>query len=371
MKNSAKTNFYLVWAILLTAILLVPTVYCGISIYENRALQSTEISMYVTQFEKPKLGFTSLKGKLSFEIDESLTAPLQEVSNSTGVPKSYFGFCVYLSEDDTKLSTPKILAVGVKDGAFEGGIIFPTDNNFFVASRNGVFAKNPESWVSTDWSNLSRYFRIWKNQSVQNIAGSLDGFEFLEFLPESETIDGPMASWSFDDAQIVAYPDRMDYTAVSSTLGLMFDNPHFPLIPPLIYLAIYALLSLLGFVMLWKNSFYDAAFALLATLPAIIVVGGASYLGLVYLPVDAYPLLSLASYIAAGLLWSIPLLLLWGAFGVDKSFGLFWLFLALVYCVTILDKFFPYVWVGFLAAIGVTVVILAIRVPVDNRDIRL
>ncbi|HOO97847.1 MAG TPA: hypothetical protein PL019_08855, partial [Caldisericia bacterium] len=97
MKNSAKTNFYLVWAILLTAILLVPTVYCGISIYENRALQSTEISMYVTQFEKPKLGFTSLKGKLSFEIDESLTAPLQEVSNSTGVPKSYFGFCVYLS----------------------------------------------------------------------------------------------------------------------------------------------------------------------------------------------------------------------------------------------------------------------------------
>lgn len=370
MKNY-KVNGFLVAAIVVAFVLLCATVYGGYLIFdiEETAIEPNvygvaSLNDLLTDYEaesafylKTQSAIPNAESYSRFgDIPRSLLPELLSCSAGTGIPVKHFGFIMYTDY-------PKLLAVGVSSGLHEGAFILTTDYNTAVMSPAGLFIKEEIAWNRRDYPNLLRFLR--SDEAKIAIINKDCFFESLNFdIDGNITWETSKYSMSYSTGSLTSEPkaDLMTRLQGSSII---------PTMPPLLYLGITILLLLIGAILLWKMKSYDMSIACFALIPAIAMVGGMSIYLIMYGFYIPSTLLPMASFLLTGLLWSIPLVLLWVSLGTEKALGLFWLSFGLLFAVTILNLLFPYIWLGTVGVLTILVIVCAILVPSDTREIRL
>jgi len=370
MKNN-KVNGFLVAAIVVVFFLLCATVYGGYLIFgmeeiqcEPNAYSVASIDDIVTDddvesafYIKTMSTITGTESHSAFgDIPSSLIPDLLSCSAATGISIKHIGFVMYTDH-------PKLLAVGISSGLHKGAIILPTDYNVAVLSPAGLFIEEEIAWNRRDYPNLLPFLR--SDRTKVAYTDDVNIFESLKFDA------GGNITWKTDDFSMAYSAGSLTYTPKADLMTRLQKNSIIPTMPPYLYMGIATLLLLIGGILLWKIKSYDMSIACFALIPAMVMVGGMSLYLVMYGFYIPSTLLPMTAFIFTGLAWSIPLVLLWVALGAERALGLFWLSFGILFTVTILDKLFPFVWLVAIGVITILVIISAILVPSDNRQIRL
>jgi hypothetical protein len=362
MRNYRVSGF-LVVAIVTAVLLLVPTVYSGMLIFSDRVSSMETVTHNIQPLDMLPEGEEVLVLNSSApDFPADLLPEIFYISAGTKIPRADFGFAIYINQKYSDFVKPKLLALGITNGIHNGGMIFKTSNNLTIVSPLGMFSRDLIGWQSCDYSNLMKFMKRWQEDNGL-IAGDTKGFEFIHFDPATDIF-----SWEHMGSKFEASSQRLEHTPSLDPLATITHKPIIPTLPPVLFLAIAALLLIIASILLWKIGSFDMSIALFATIPALVLIGGLSIFFTPYIPSSIIPL---ASFLCGGLLWTIPIFFIWGSLELDKAVGFFWVTLVILYLVTIANFLFPFVWLGMICLLTITVIILAVMVPVGKRDIRL
>ncbi len=353
--KSSRVNGFLVIAIVLTVLLLAGVVFCGIHIVSEKMLSVRPKTFGISELSSmPKDG---LSGSFSKVFQEKEFLPeFYMISKGTSISPFSFGFYIHFDVKTSNKTTDKLLAVGIDRGIHKGGLILVTTNNIAVVSPHGFFALNPDSWVKNDYLNLYYYLENWA-EGDGNISG--DRENLTDFSINDKTV-----SWTYHDNNFTINRKNLTFNRNYTLYSLITESEFIPTLPPFLFLGLIILFLILAGIFLWKIGNYDLSLACFYSIAAIVGVGGISLFIYAYLPISIVPL---ASFLSGGILFSIPIIMLWAALSLDKTLGYFWLIIGVITATSIGNQLFEYIWPIVIGIVFLTVIVLAICVPTKNK----